>query len=277
MTGSCAEVWSVTASGRTPRFTSSGKISAALPSNATEMGFFSLLCLVDDRQRVVEVFRLHVDIAGLQPHLDAARLALDRQARSAGHRRRKRLRAAHAAEAGSQDPAAGQIAAIVLAAKLDERLVGALNDALAPDIDPRAGRHLAVHHQALLIERVEMVPVRPVRHQVRIGEQHTRRVGMGLEDADRLAGLNQQRLVVFQFPQGADDAIETFPVARCTADAAIDDQLARLFGNARIEVVHQHAQRRFGQPALGGKFGAGRRADRRVHCRCGCAGHENLR
>ena len=39
--GSCAEVWSVTTSGRTPRRTSSGKMSAALPSRPTESGFFS--------------------------------------------------------------------------------------------------------------------------------------------------------------------------------------------------------------------------------------------
>ena len=85
---------------------------------------------------------------------------------------------------------------IMLAADLDEGLVGALHDALAADVDPRAGRHLAVHHQALAIELVEMLPGRPVRHEVGIGDQHARRIGMGAEHADRLAGLHQQRLVV---------------------------------------------------------------------------------
>ena len=60
-----------------------------------------------------------------------------------------------------QDPLALEVAAIVLAAGLDEGLVGALHDALRADIDPRAGRHLAVHHQALLIELVEMRPSSP--------------------------------------------------------------------------------------------------------------------
>ena len=40
-----------------------------------------------------------------------------------------------------------------------------------------------------------MLPGRPVRHQVGVGDQHARRVGMGAEDADRLARLHQQRLV----------------------------------------------------------------------------------
>ena len=52
--------------------------------------------------------------------------------RGAGHGRGQRLRAAHAAEARGQDPAAREVAAIVLAADLDEGLVGALHDALVP-------------------------------------------------------------------------------------------------------------------------------------------------
>ncbi len=70
----------------------------------------------------------------------------------------------------------GEVAAIVLAAHLDEGLVGALHDALRADVDPGAGRHLAVHHQPLAIELVEVLPGRPVRHEVGVGDQHARRV-----------------------------------------------------------------------------------------------------
>jgi hypothetical protein len=41
---------------------------------------------------------------------------LDREARRAGHGRGERLRAAHAAQARGEDPAAGEVAAEVLAA-----------------------------------------------------------------------------------------------------------------------------------------------------------------
>ena len=122
--------------------------------------------LADDRQRIVEVLGLHVDIAGAQAELDAAGTALDREARGAGHGRGHWLRPAHAAQPRGQDPAARETAAIMLAAHLDKGLVGTLHDALAPDIDPGSGRHLAVHHQALAIELVEMLPGRPFRHQV---------------------------------------------------------------------------------------------------------------
>ena len=148
------------------------------------------------------------------------------------------------------------------AAEFGEGFVGALNDALAADVDPRAGRHLAVHHQALAIELVEFVPGRPVRHEIGIGDQHARRVRVGVENADRLAGLDEQRLVVFQPLQRGDDAVERFPVARRPADAAVDDELFGPLGHLGIEIVHQHAHRRFGEPRFA--------AESRCRAGCGC-------
>ena len=259
--GSCAEVWSVTTSGRTPRRTSSGKMSAALPSRPTDSGFFSA------HERSIIASASSSDLAWasrylvLQPHLDAARLAFHRQHGGARHHRGQRLRAAHAAEAGGEDPLAREAAAVVAPAHLDEGLVGALHDALAADVDPRARRHLPEHHQALAVELVEVLERGPVRHDVGVGDQHARRVGVRAEDADRLARLHQQRLVGLQRAQRGDDAVEALPVARGPADAAVDDQLRRPLRHLRIEVVHEHAQRRFGEPALGGELGAARRAD----------------
>ena len=105
----------------------------------------------------------------------------------------------------------GEVAAVVLAAGLDEGLVGALHDALAADVDPRAGGHLAVHHQALAVELVEVLPRRPLRHQVRVGDQHARRIDVRAEHADRLARLHQQRLVVLRARAGVEDAPRSSP------------------------------------------------------------------
>ena len=251
----------MTASGRTPRRTSSGSISAALPSTPTESGLRVAARALDHRQRFVQVLCLGVEIAGLEPHLDARRLAFDRQQRCARHGRGERLRAAHAAEPGGENPSAGKVAAVVAPPDFGEGLVGALHDALRADVDPRARGHLAVHHQAFAIELVEMVQRRPVRHEVRVGDQHARRVRMGAKHADRLSRLHAQRLVRFERREGRDDAIEALPVARGAADAAVDHELMRLLGHLGVEVVHQHPQRRLGQPALGGKLRAARRPD----------------
>ena len=207
------------------------------------------------------MLRLHVDIAGAEPELDRGRPALDREARGAGHHGRQRLRPAHAAEARREDPAPGERAAVVAPAHLDEGFVGALHDALGADVDPGAGRHLAVHHQPLAIELGEMLPGRPARHEVRVRDQDARRVGMGPEHADRLAGLDQKRPVGIETLQRMDDAIEAFPVARRPADAAIDHEFARLLGDVGVEVVHQHPHRGFGQPGFRGDLGPAGRAD----------------
>ena len=99
-----------------------------------------------------------------------------------------------------------EVAAEMLPTHLDEGLVGALHDPLAADVDPRAGRHLAVHHEALAIELVEVLPVRPAADEVGIRDQHARRIVVRAENADRLAGLDQQRLVVSERAQRCDDA-----------------------------------------------------------------------
>ena len=139
--------------------------------------------------------------------------------------------------------------------------VGALHDALAADVDPAASGHLAVHGQALGVEFVEVFPAGPVRHQVGVGDQYARGIAVGLEYADGFAGLHQQGFVVVEVGQAFDDLVVALPVARGPADAAVHHQLFRVLGHLWVEVVHQHAQRRFSQPAFGGELVATGSAD----------------
>jgi hypothetical protein len=227
---------------------------------ADRFGLASLGPAIDHFHRLIERLGLLVEIAGAQAEIDRIRIAFDGKTRSTSHDSGQRLGAAHAAETAGQDPLALEVAIVVLAAGLDESFVGALHDALRADIDPGAGRHLAVHHQAFLIELVEFLPGRPMRHDVGVCDEHARGVGMGLEDADRLAGLHQQRLVLAKRLQRSDDAVEIVPGARRPADPAIDDELVRVLGDLRVEIVHQHAQRRLGRPVAGVELVAARGA-----------------
>ena len=133
----------------------------------------------DAGQRVVEVGGLLVDIAAVQAEIDADLLAFDVQRAGTGQGCGQRLSAAHAAETCGQDPTAFEVIVVVLATGFDEGFVGALDDALAADVDPAAGGHLAVHGQAFGVEFVEVFPARPVRHQVGVGDQYARGVGCG--------------------------------------------------------------------------------------------------
>jgi hypothetical protein len=220
----------------------------------------ALRVLLHQRERLVEVLRLLVEVARAQAEVDAGLLAFDDERRRPGEAGGQRLRAAHAAQAGGEDPAAREVAAVVLARGLGEGLVRALHDALRADVDPRARGHLAVHHQAAPVELVEVLPRGPLRHEVRIGEQHARGVGVGLEHAHRLARLHEQRLVVLQLAQAREDAVERCPVARRAADAAVDDELLGALGDAGVEVVLDHAVRGFGEPRLARERRAGGRA-----------------
>src|SRR5215469_11137907 len=118
--------------------------------------------VLDDPQRLVERIDHEVAVAGAQPLLDALRIDLDAEIAGASHCGGQRLGSAHAAHAARHDELTGKLSAKVLFSRGGKRFIGALNDALRADINPRAGGHLAVHNQAELFELVEFLPVGPV-------------------------------------------------------------------------------------------------------------------
>ena len=170
----------------------------------------------------------HVAIAHADAPLRPRRVDLDGDAHAAGHLHRERLRAAHAAEPGGEHDPPAEVAGREALARRREGLVGALEDALRADIGPGAGRVLAVHDQALGLERAVDRPGRPLADEVGVGGEHLRRHGVGAEHRHRLARLDHQRLVVAERLQRRDDGVETLPVPRRPPRAAIDDQLGRL-------------------------------------------------
>ena len=135
-----------------------------------------------------------------------------------------------------------------------EGLERPLQDPLGADVDPRAGRHLAVHRQPEVLEAAELLPVGPVADQVGVGDQHPRRPRVGAHHADGLAGLHEHRLVVLEVAQGPHEGVVGLPVARGLAGAAVDDELRGVLRVGRVEVVHQHPQRGLGLPGLRGQL-----------------------
>ena len=218
--------------------------------------------MLDQRQRIVEIFRLFIQIPGAQPKVDTTLLAFNVQRTGTGKGGRQRLCPAHATKPGRQNPSAGQIAVVMLTTRFDKGFIGALHDALAADVNPAAGCHLAVHHQARAVELVEVFPIGPLRDQVGVREQNPWRTGMGAEHAHRLARLDQQGFIRLERTQTVQYGVKTWPVARCLANTAIDDELIRVFSHFRVEVVLQHAVGRLNLPVGTTKGAATRRADR---------------
>src|SRR5262249_11235709 len=145
-----------------------------------------------------------------------------------------------------------------------KRFIGALDNALRADVDPASGSHLAVHGKLQRLEAVELITRRPMWYQIRVGNEHARRGCKGTEYPHRVAGLNEQRLVIFQAFQRSHDGMKFLPVSRCSSRSTVHNKLARLFCNLFIEVVHQHPHCRFLMPSLAAECRATRRADRRV-------------
>src|ERR1700682_4704648 len=162
---------------------------------------------------------------------------------------------------GNAEPAF-EVSAEIASGRRRERLEGALQNSLAPDVDPGAGGHLAVHRQAERLEAPELLPGGPGGHEQGVGDQHPRSVGVRLEDPDGLARLNEESLVVAEPQQRFDDAVVRGPVPRRLARAAVDDELGRLLRHLRIEIVLEHPQGGLLLPSAAAKDWSPRGADR---------------
>src|SRR5579864_3235329 len=97
---------------------------------------------------MLQVFGAHVEVAVLDAARDALVVRLDADGDPMVEGYREGLRTTHPAEASGHGDRAGQGPAEPFFRNGRKRLVRALEDALRPDVDPRAGRHLAVHRQA---------------------------------------------------------------------------------------------------------------------------------
>ena len=106
-----------------------------------------------------------------------------------------------------------------------------------------------------------MVPSAPMGHDVGIGDKYAWCIPMGAENANWFTGLDQQGFVVFQRAEAGHDLVIGFPVTRRPANATIHHEFFWPLGNAWVEVVHEHAQRGFGEPGFCREFGSGGSAD----------------
>jgi hypothetical protein len=169
-----------------------------VPDEADRQAALGRLRLADPPHRLLEVGVMRSQYPVSRRFSMRDGIDIDPEDRGIVHRRRERLRAAHAAEAGGEDEASRERAAEVLPRDRAEGLVRALHDALRADVDPRARGHLAVHHEALPLELAEVLPGGEAADEVAVGDEHARRVRMRAEDGDGLAALDEQRLVVLE-------------------------------------------------------------------------------
>ena len=155
----------------------------------------------------------------------------------------------------------GEGSAELTAGDLGETLVGALEDPLGADVDPRPRCHLPVHREAEVFEAAELIPVGPVGHEVGVGDEHPGRPLVRLQHADRFARLHEHRLVGFQRGEGAEHGVVVGPGSGGPSRSAVHHQVVGPFGHIGVEVVLQHPIGGLLGPTFAAQIGAGRGVD----------------
>ena len=141
-----------------------------MPTRPTESARPSRRARFAQAQRLVEILRECVAIARFDAPLDAGSIHVDGKKYTVVDRDSERLRAAQAPHAARDHELAFETAAEVALSERGKCLECSLQNSLRADVDPAARRHLAVHHQALAIEFVEVFPCGPLAHEVGVGD-----------------------------------------------------------------------------------------------------------
>ena len=188
----------------------------------------------------------------MQTPFDPPRIDIDEQPDTAIKSDRLRLGAAHLSKTGGQHELSGKIAPSMLTCQRAKRFIRALQDALRADVYPTPGGHLAVHHQAFTLVFVELLLRRPMRDDVCIRNEDSRRVRVRSEHPDRLARLDHQRFVFVQLTETAQNGVKTLPISRRLASAAVNDQIVRVERHIRIKIILYHPIRGLNQPVFAG-------------------------
>ena len=189
-------------------------------------------------QRLIQIRRFHITIPRPNPHIDMRLIYLQPQKRSPIHRGGQRLSASHPPETRRHHQLPLQRSAKMLPCALRKRLIRSLHNPLRANIDPRSGRHLPVHRKPHRIQPPKLIPRRPSRHQMRIRNQHPRRLLMRPKHSNRLPALHQQRFIILQPLQRTHNPMITLPIPRRLPPAAIHNQILRPFRHLRIQIIH---------------------------------------
>ena len=113
------------------------------------------------------------------------------------------------------------------------------------------------------LELAELVPGGPIRDEIGVGDEHARRVGVRAEAAHGACptarAASRRRLEASRSSRTMH--VERLPGARGLPGAAVDDQVVAGARRPRVEVVVQHAERGFLDPAFARELGAARGAN----------------
>ena len=149
-------------------------------------------------QRIRNVSHPTLGMAGF----DAGSIHLGNDCRRPCHLGSFGLRTAHASQTGRNKQASAQITILrnaqLQTARIQQRIKGAVHNALRTDVHPASGSHLAVVGNAHLHSGVPVLLIIIEPHHQRIGNDDTGRLGLGLEKPQRMSAFDDQCLFARQ-------------------------------------------------------------------------------
>ena len=214
--------------------------------------FLARYGLFDAGDEPVQVLMQFVHPALLVALLRCLGVDFGRHAHHARNVARLGLRAAHAAQARRHKE---QRPVILSASKgshpagrIHHRNGGAVYDALRAYIHVTSGRHLAVLAHAQGVQALPVVRLGVVGNHHAVGHNHPRSVLVAGEQAQRMAAVHHQRLLVGHGGQVLHGEPVLRPVLENGPVAAVDDELVRMLRHPFVQVVlnHGHDGRRLG-------------------------------
>ena len=162
---------------------------------------------------------------------------------AAGDVGRLRLRAAHAAEPGCDVEASLQTLAALAkfhTPSVEDCVIGAVNDALRPDVHPAAGRHLPVVGDAELHRAVPLLLIVEEADHQAVGEHYARCIGGRSEKSERVSRFNDERLIRSQHFKIFFYQKILHPVLTDLPRLAVGNELIGVECDVKVEVVVDH-------------------------------------
>ena len=119
---------------------------------------------------------------------------------------------------------------------------GAMDDALRPNVHVSPGSHLPILADAEGVEALPVVGLRVIRYDHAVGHDHPWSIPVRGEEAERMARIHHQRLLIGHFAEVFHGQPVLRPVLEDGPVAPVDNQFVRVLRHSGVEIVlyHEH-------------------------------------
>ena len=218
------------------------------------VGFLGSQLLLSHFQDLIQVVGLRTHPALVVTGHDPGQVHLSNDGNGTCDLRSLALGAAHTAQTGGHEQAAGQVPVLgdtqFGAPRTQQGVKGAMHDALGADVHPASGGHLAVVGNPDGCRTVEVFLVIIHADHQAVADNTAGSQLMAVEQAQRMAGHHNQSLLVRHDLQVLLDQTVLHPVLAHLSGLAVGHQFIGVQRHLEVQVVVDHHLERFALDAV---------------------------